>query len=314
MLDIIAGYILDLILGDPQWSFHPVRCIGKSIRVTEGLIRRHIAGVRGEKAGGVALAVIVVGIAYFSVYGVLKLASSRWILYHAVNILFIYFIIAVRDLHEEAMEVFRALEAGDVSLAREMLSRIVGRDTCNLDENEIIRAAVETVAENTSDGVIAPLFYICLGGAPLGMAYKAVNTLDSMVGYKNDRYRYLGWASARLDDLANYLPARVTGVLVVAASLFRPGSSLRGWRTMVRDGRNHSSPNSGYPEAAVAGCLGIRLGGTSYYFGEKVEKPTIGDAVRDMEIQDIRRAIQLMYTASILFMGIMAGVFFISMR
>lgn len=304
MIDVVAGYLFDLIVGDPNWYFHPVRFIGKLIEFTERFFRRVFIGTQKEKIGGIILVIIVVSSTYISTYGALWLAGFNSYFYHAVNILLVYFILAARSLHTEASKVFKALEYDNIYDARKMLSRIVGRDTTNLDNEEIIRATVETVAENTSDGVIAPLFYIFLGGAPLGMAYKAINTLDSMVGYKNTRYINFGWASARLDDLVNYLPARITGVLLVAASAIYLKSPLRAWRIMIRDGRNHSSPNSGYPEAAVAGSLGIQLGGTNYYFGEKMDKPTIGDPVKNKAAEDIKVTIRLMYIASSLFIGI----------
>jgi adenosylcobinamide-phosphate synthase len=203
--------------------------------------------------------------------------------------------LAARSLHRESRLVADALVRGDLVEARRYLSNIVGRDTAELDEAEVWRATVETVAENTSDGVIAPLFYLCIGGPVLAIAYKAVNTLDSMVGYRNERYKSLGWASARCDDLANFMPARLTGLLMVAAAPlfgFPPGNA---WRIMCRDGRNHSSPNSGIPEAAVAGALGVRLGGASIYSGKRVEKPTIGDPLKPLSPAAWEGAIRLMY-------------------
>ncbi|HLO25804.1 MAG TPA: adenosylcobinamide-phosphate synthase CbiB, partial [Geobacteraceae bacterium] len=190
-----------------------------------------------------------------------------------------------------------ALARGDIGEARRNLSYIVGRDSANLDEPEIWRATVETVAENSSDGVIAPLFYLMLGGPPLALAYKAINTLDSMVGYKNEQYLQFGWASARCDDLANWLPARLTGLLMVLAAPLAGLSMTRAWWMMARDGHNHASPNSGIPEAAAAGALGVQLGGTNRYFGKPVAKPTIGDALKPLSREAYRGAVRLMYGA-----------------
>ena len=193
-----------------------------------------------------------------------------------------------------------ALGMGDLAAARRYLSNIVGRDTAELDEPEIWRATVETVAENTSDGVIAPIFYLILGGPLLAIAYKAINTLDSMVGYRNERYLEFGRASARFDDLVNFIPARITGLLMVAAAPLLGLSAKNSWRIMRSDGRNHSSPNSGIPEAAVAGALGIRLGGTNLYAGKPVAKPTIGDAIQQISQASWRGAVRLMYEAEVL--------------
>jgi adenosylcobinamide-phosphate synthase len=255
----------------------------------------------GKRTAGILLLITTVGISYLTVWYVLKLAEGiSPYLYHLVNILLMYTCIAARCLSEEGKRIYRALGEGDLGKSRKLLSMIVGRDTDRLDESGITRGTVETVAENTSDGVIAPLFYMFLGGAPLAMAYKAVNTLDSMVGYKNDRYLHFGWASARFDDAANYIPSRITGMLMVAASMLLRLDHKRSLVILIRDSRSHSSPNSGFPEAAVAGALGVQLGGTNYYFGKPVEKPTIGESLRPLEGQDIKRTIGLLYISSIL--------------
>ncbi|HET6418578.1 MAG TPA: adenosylcobinamide-phosphate synthase CbiB, partial [Geobacteraceae bacterium] len=218
-----------------------------------------------------------------------------------------YTCLALRSLHRESKLVADRLAAADLEGARRYLSRIVGRDTEHLDEPEIWRALVETVAENSSDGVIAPLFYLMLGGPALGLAYKAVNTLDSMVGYKNERYLHLGWASARFDDLANWLPARITGILMVVAAPLAGLSGRNALRIVFRDGGKHSSPNSGIPEAAAAGALGVRLGGANRYFGVIVEKPTIGDMINELSIESYRGTVRLMYVSTSL-MLILWGV------
>jgi adenosylcobinamide-phosphate synthase len=216
----------------------------------------------------------------------------------ACSIFFAYATLATRDLHVQTRRVLQALEAGDLDHARKQLSFLVGRDTAHLDQPEILRALVETIAENISDGVIAPLFYLGLGGPPWAMTYKAINTLDSMVGYKNERYRNIGWASAKLDDAANFIPARLSGfIIVISAFLLR-----RPWRDALRilwrDRRNHESPNSGWPEAATAGALGVQLGGLNYYFGERSQKPFIGDRRKELDLADVREAWKILYLSS----------------
>jgi adenosylcobinamide-phosphate synthase len=218
----------------------------------------------------------------------------------AVAVFLSYTCLAARSLHGESRIVADALGRGDLPEARRLLARIVGRDTEQLSEPEIWRALVETVSENSSDGVIAPLLFLMLGGPPLALAYKAVNTLDSMVGYKNERYLLFGWASARFDDLANYIPARLTGLLMVVAASLTGLSGRNAWRIMCRDGRNHASPNSGVPEAAAAGALGVQLGGTNKYFGLPVAKPTIGAALNPLAMEAYRGAVRLMYGAELL--------------
>lgn len=292
---LVTAVLLDLILGDPRRVPHPVVGIGHLISALEKVLRRL---VKNERLGGVLLLLAVVGstaamtllllTGAYALHPYLGFAVSAWLSYTCL---------AARSLNAESKLVADRLAAGDLEGAREFLSRIVGRDTGNLDEPEIWRALVETVAENTSDGVIAPLFYLMLGGPVLGLAYKAVNTLDSMVGYKNERYLRFGWASARFDDLANWLPARLTGLLMVMVAPLFGLSGKTACRIMLRDGGNHSSPNSGIPEAATAGALGVQLGGTNSYFGKPVEKPTIGDPLRVLSHDSYRGAIRLMYGA-----------------
>ncbi|HOI16668.1 MAG TPA: adenosylcobinamide-phosphate synthase CbiB [Geobacteraceae bacterium] len=292
---VITAVLLDLLLGDPRRLPHPVVGIGRMISVLELLLRRLF---RNELVGGVLLLVIVVGMTWSLAFLLLKGSYTLSpYLGFAVAVWFSYTCLAARSLHHESKLVADRLATGDLEGARTFLSRIVGRDTDDLSEPEIWRALVETVAENSSDGVIAPLFYLMLGGPALGLAYKAVNTLDSMVGYRNERYLLFGRASARFDDLANWLPARLTGLLMVAVAPLVGLSGKEAFRMMLRDGRNHSSPNSGVPEAATAGALGVRLGGTNRYFGKPVEKPTIGDPRRDLSIESYREAIRLMYGA-----------------
>lgn len=295
---MITAVILDLLLGDPRRLPHPVVGIGKMISALEKVLRRLF---RDERLGGAVLLVGtvggVLGSTYLAVRGARALHPS---IGFAVSAWLAYTCLALRSLHLESKLVADRLMAGDLEGARHYLSRIVGRDTEHLNEPEIWRALVETVAENTSDGVIAPLFYLMLGGPALGLAYKAVNTLDSMVGYKNDRYLQFGRASARFDDLANWLPARITGALMVAAAPLAGLSGRNALRIMLRDGGNHSSPNSGIPEAAAAGALGVKLGGANSYFGTIVEKPAIGDMFNELTIGSYRGVIRLMYGSAAL--------------
>ena len=301
MLSIYAAFLIDFIIGDPAFLPHPVKLIGAYIAFFEKHARKIAKSEMAERTAGVLLLITTVGLAFFSVRYALKLAwKISPVLYHILNVFLMYTCIAARCLADEGRRIYAALEEGDMEKSRRLLSMIVGRDTHRLDQSGITRGAVETVAENTSDGVIAPLFYMFLGGAPLAMAYKAVNTLDSMVGYKNERYLHFGKASARFDDVANYIPARLTGILTVLASIPMRLDFRGSLRIMIRDCRNHSSPNSGFPESAAAGALGVQLGGTNYYFGKPVEKPTIGDPSRPLEAKDIRAAIGLMYFSSIL--------------
>jgi len=295
---VLAAVVLDLVLGDPRALPHPVVAIGRMISFLESPLRRIFLNAR---LAGVALLVTTVGVTYAGTALLVKAAFAISPVAGAVAGLYLAWVsLAARSLHLESGKVAKALERGDLPGARTALSCIVGRETAELDEPGVVRGAVETVAENTGDGVIAPLFYLMLGGPPLAMAYKAVNTLDSMVGYKNERYLDFGWASARFDDLANYLPARLTGVLMVLAAPICALSGSGAWRIMRRDCRNHSSPNSGFPEAAAAGALGVRLGGANRYFGRVVEKPTIGDAAAPLSLAAYHGVVRLMYCSEAL--------------
>lgn len=298
MLSIYAAALLDALIGDPHWLPHPVRLIGIYIKAFEKWIRVFAKKPQELKMAGILLTLSTVSLAYGVTFMILKLAIGiSPILYFAINVIFMYTCLAPRCLSDEAIKIYKQLVKGDITAARKQTSMIVGRDTDSLDEQELTRAVVETVSENASDGVIAPLIFMAIGGAPLAMAYKAINTLDSMVGYKNDKYLHFGWCSAKLDDLANYLPSRLTGALMCVCTLFLRLDFKNSIITLLRDGRNHSSPNSGYPEAATAGALGIKLGGTNLYFGKPVQKPTIGESKRAIEKQDIKRSIFLMVGA-----------------
>ena len=242
---------------------------------------------------------IVLLVYLFSAVLLFFASSCSPLLGFIIAVVLAYTTLAARDLARSARNVLVHLEGGDIAGARHALSMIVGRDTAGLDERGIVRAVVETVAENSSDGVLAPLFYLTLGGPALAMAFKAVNTLDSMVGYRNDAYKDFGWAAARLDDLANFIPARISAVLLCLVAWCLPGASVRdAFRISLRDGRKHASPNSGYPEAAMAGALGLRLGGPGTYEGVVLDKPYIGDALRDFDKKTIEMSIRLMYCAT----------------
>lgn len=306
VIAIALGFLLDAALGDPHGFPHPVRWIGRLISMLETLLRaRFPKSPRGERMAGRLLALLTVLVSAGAAWGLLWLSRrflGRWAALAAETVL-CYWLVAARSLRDESMEVHAALAAGDLPGARRAVSMIVGRDTDALTGEGVAKAAVETVAENTSDGVVAPLFFLALGGAPLGFLYKAVNTLDSMVGYQNDRYREFGRCSAKLDDLFNWIPARLSVLLMIAAAAlcgFDARGAARVWR---RDRRSHRSPNSAQTEAACAGALGVRLAGDAFYGGVPVKKPTIGDSRRAVEPEDIRRANRLMYGTSLLALG-----------
>lgn len=300
LLSIYTGYALDLIIGDPYSFPHPVRFIGKLISFVEKQIRKIATSDKALKIAGFFLWFVVVGVTLGSTSIVLRLFQFNKIAYFLANSILIYTTLATKCLKDESEKIYKVLKTGDLDKSRIQLSYIVGRDTTNLSEKEIVRATVETVAENTVDGIIAPLFYGFIGGAPLAMAYKAINTLDSTVGYKNDKYYYLGFASAKIDDIANYIPARLGVILLSIGSLFVGFNFKDALKIGIRDRKNHKSPNCAFSEGAVAGALGIQLGGTNVYFGKEVYKPTIGDKKREIEIEDIVRTNKIMYSSSII--------------
>ncbi len=305
-IQILAAFGLDLLLGDPRWFPHPVRWIGRFAVTLEKPLRRMIPN---ERIAGITAASLVVGLTGLITYALIS-GSSRMHPYagNAVSIVLLYTTFASRDLAKHSYRVYRALRQKDLGEARRCVSMLVGRDTDQLNERDVSRAAVESVAENLVDGITAPLFFAILGGPLAAMMYKAVSTLDSTFGYKDERYLYFGWASARLDDVANYLPARVTAPLIAAAAAilgFRPLNCLR---ICLRDGRKHASPNAGLSEAAVAGALGVQLGGVNYYGGERYEGNYFGDPLRSLDTRDILSANQLMLGTAILFLLLFAGV------
>lgn len=296
---IITGFILDLILGDPQGYPHPVRYIGSLISLVEKKLYRENKKIH-QLIAGVFLVLLVVGITYLLTYCIIRLA---YYIHPAAgfvaSVILAYTVLATKCLDAEARKVYDKLVAKDLEGGRRALSFIVSRDTADLSEAELVRGTVETVAENISDGIIAPLFYLFVGGVPIAMAYKAINTLDSMVGYRNDRYEYFGKTAAYLDDLVNYIPARLSVLLISIAAIIKGKGGIKAFKIAVRDGKNHKSPNSGYPEAAVAGALGIQLGGTNKYFGKEIYKPTIGNLKEPLVKEHITATIKLMYLASI---------------
>lgn len=298
MLDLFIALIIDIIIGDPYFFPHPVRFMGKIISLEEKLARRLSKDKKGLVIAGFFIVFINILISFFIPFAILKFLKPYKILYHIVNVYLIYTCVAARCLHDEALKIYKAF---NVSLdeARYSLSFIVGRQTSHLDEGEIVRATVETVAENTSDGVIAPLIYIMIGGAPLGMMYKMINTMDSMLGYINEKYRYIGFFPAKCDDVFNFIPARLTGVLMNLSSIFKYDVK-NGFKIMIRDRKNHKSPNCAYPEGAVAGLLNVQLGGDNIYFGEIVKKPKIGDKIRELSREDIKKTVEIMYRTEIL--------------
>jgi adenosylcobinamide-phosphate synthase len=295
---ILAAFALDLLLGDPRWLPHPVKIIGRFAAALEAPIRRTIPNARA--AGVIAMAIVLCATG-FAAFGLIHCATALHPLAgDIVSILLLYTTFAARDLASHANAVYRSLTDNNLAEARQRVGMIVGRDTARLDEREIVRATVESVAESLVDGVTAPLFFAMLGGPVSGMLYKAVNTLDSTFGYKDERYVQFGWSSARLDDIANFLPARLTAPLVAVAAALLGHNPLRSLCIWLRDGRKHASPNAGLAEAAVAGALGIQLGGLNYYGGEPSKHPHMGDPLRPLERCDISRANALMLTTAAL--------------
>lgn len=303
-----AAFLLDRVAGDPEWLPHPVRAMGWGIAQGERVLRGEDDGPLREMIAGTVLTLGLVGGSFFVTRGLLRFAYRRSAMLGAgAEVLLAWTCIAARNLEQEAGAVVDALEGGDIPLARRRVARIVGRDTQDLDESEISRALIETLAESASDGVVAPLFYLGLGGVPLGMAYKAVNTLDSMIGHRDRRYRYFGKAAARLDDVANLLPARLTalgfvGVAAVGAE-GDAGAALATWR---RDGGRHKSPNAGQPEAAMAGALHVRLGGENRYDGEVIAAAPMGEGYPTADVGKARVAMRM--TMGVALFGLACGV------
>lgn len=307
---LLAGFGMDLLLGDPHGFPHPVIAVGKLISALEKLLRRLFPATRnGERLAGGILWVLVVSVSAGIPALLLWLCRSisPWLGLAAESVM-CWQILAAKSLRTESMKVCRALSAGDTEGARHAVSMIVGRDTARLDRQGIARAAVETVAENTSDGVVAPMVFLAIGGVPLGFFYKAVNTMDSMLGYIEPPYRDFGFVPAKMDDVMNYLPARLSGLLMLAAGTLLGMDARNGWRIFRRDRYNHASPNSAQTESVCAGLLGLRLAGDAWYHGALHKKPYIGDPLREVEPEDIPRACRLLYGTAFLSLALCALV------
>ena len=297
---VLGGFVLDALFGDPTWLPHPVVYMGKAISKLEKFLRPRLPKTpQGELLGG-AIVAFCLPVGTFLLTGLVCWGAARLhpLLGLAVQMFWCGQALAARGLVQESTNVYKELKKPDLPGARKAVSRIVGRDTAELTAEGVTKAAVETVAENASDGVIAPLLYMLIGGAPLALTYKAINTMDSMLGYKNEKYLYFGRVPAKLDDVANYIPSRLAALLWVAAAAFTHNDAKGAWKIWRRDRRRHASPNSAQTESACAGALGVQLAGPAYYFGEYYAKPTIGDALRPIEPEDILRANQMMYVAS----------------
>ena len=299
---VLGGFLLDAVFGDPAWLPHPVVLMGRCITALENHLRTALSKTpQGELVGGgVVVAVLPLGTLAVTGLACHLAAALHPALGLALQMFWCAQALAAKGLVQESRNVYRELVKGDLPAARRAVARIVGRDTQALTAEGVTKAAVETVAENASDGVIAPLFYMLIGGAPLVLTYKAINTMDSMLGYKNEKYLYFGRCAAKLDDAANWLPSRLAALLWVAAAALTGNSARGAWRIWRRDRHNHASPNSAQTESACAGALGVQLAGPAYYFGEYYDKPTIGDPLRPIEPQDILRANRMMYAESVL--------------
>jgi len=301
-----AAFLLDLILGDPQFLPHPIRWMGKAIELLEPAFRNISKNL---SISGTFYALFLILSAWAISFVIVVIAGKLHpILGIVIKIVLIYWCISARSLRQSAMEVSRSLMNCGIKEAKEKVSLIVGRDVEKLTEKGIVKATIETVAENLVDGVISPLFFAVIGGAPLAIAYKMVNTLDSMVGYKNEKYIQFGKAAARIDDIANFIPARVCVPVISFAAQILSGKGLTALKTAIKEGRNHTSPNAGYPEASFAGAMGIKLGGPNYYHGRLVHKPYIGKLFGEADIKHIQKACDLMMLSSILWLVILWGI------
>ena len=297
-LQITIAFILDIMIGDPRWLPHPIRIIGRCIEYLEKVLRSIFVS---ERMAGIFLTVIIVMGTYLITFKIISIFygfGRVWGI--AVSIIIIFYSLSIRDLLKETGAVLKALKSGNLPKARSNLSRIVGRDTHNLNEHQVAMGCIETSAESCVDGIIAPLFYAFIGGPALAMAYKSINTLDSMVGYKNEKYYDLGWASAKLDDVANFIPARIAAIIIPISSFICGADFLNSIRMVKRDGQKHPSPNSGIPEAAIAGALRIRLGGPGVYNGITSHKPFIGDPINNVGLGDISNTTKIVMVSAII--------------
>lgn len=316
MMAIAIGFVIDLIIGDPHWLYHPVALIGALISKIEHILRSCFPKTkRGEIIAGVFLVIIVTALSVLVPFIILEMAGKINIYFKfLLMIVMSYQILATKALKSESMKVYQELVKGDLVQARQAVSMIVGRDTENLTEEGVIKAAVETIAENTSDGVIAPLLFMTLGGPAAGFFYKAINTMDSMVGYKNETYLYFGKAAAIADDIANYIPARLSAYLMILATEFTSFSRIEAYKIYKRDRYNHASPNSAHTEAVMAGALGIQLAGDAYYFGTLHKKKTIGDYKQEINAKHIKNANELLYITAIIALISFLSIKFIIIR
>ena len=302
-----AAFLLDMIIGDPQFAHHPIRYMGKAIVLAEPFFRK--LKVRLSVAGALCALCLILG-TLGTTWLLMSIAQSiHPLVRNMLEILLIYTCISARSLEAAAREVCHSLEQNDLREAKDKVSLIVGRDVDPLSEKGVAQAALETVAENLVDGVISPLFFAAIGGAPLAMTYKMINTLDSMIGYKNETYKAFGKTAAHIDDGANFIPARLAVPFIAISAQILCGKGMRAFRTAVTEGGNHASPNAGYPEAAFAGALGVRLGGPNYYHGELVHKPFIGADFGSVETRHIPMACDLMLLSAFLCFTILWGIF-----
>ena len=301
VIKIWIAYVLDLIFGDPQNIIHPVQIIGRMINIGENSLlgKKYKSDRKYKFFAGMILNITVISLTYGITYLIDKSSESS-IIFTVAEIYLMYTVFSINSLAREGNRVYNILKEGNIERARKDLSYLVSRDTETMDEKMIIRSTMETISENTVDGIVAPMLYMFLGGLPLSMTYKAINTFDSMVGYKNEKYMDFGKFSAKLDDVANFIPARITGILIVIASMILGYDYKNSLKIFIRDRKNHSSPNSGHAEAGVAGALGVQFGGRISYFGKEVDKPVIGDKIKDFELDDIKKNIKIMYAASFL--------------
>lgn len=306
----VLAFVIDCVLGDPRASIHPVVLIGKLISFFENWLYDEKSSDKKKFFDGALLMICVLTVCYWVSAGIVclaEMAHSRYVLI-AVEAIFLSFMISPRSLSEAGREIRDYLVAGDIKNARFKVGWIVGRDTENLTVGEATRATVETISENTVDGIISPLFFFFIGGLPLAVLYRAANTMDSMIGYKNDKYMFFGRVAARCDDAWNYIPARITGVMLVVVAAVLGYDWRNAWRMMMRDAKKHPSPNGGYTEATVAGALDIRLGGLNYYFGKPSFRTYMGDPINELGPVHITQAIRMMYGATVLFIAIASAV------
>lgn len=312
-MELTIGFILDLLIGDPNNPFHPVRGIGLLASKLETIFRKLLKN--SLKIAGLIVWIITIILTFAITYGIIFVCMKiNKYLGIIVQGIIIYFCISAKGLVVEGYKVIKYLNEGNIEKSRKQLSYIVGRDTESLDSKGITRAVIETIAENMSDGVIAPILFAGIFGAAGSMAYKAVNTMDSMFGYKNDKYIEFGYFPAKLDDLFNYIPARVTGILIIISSFFLKRDYKNSLKIYKRDRYNHTSPNSAHPEAAMAGALDIQLGGANYYFGKIVEKPVIGDKIKEIEINDVKKTAEILYLSAVMGFILMVIIKFIIYR